>query len=684
MLFVSTSSRRRKARIAKRSNRALLQNLESRMLLSVSVTEYAAATSILTSSHTVQDSSGFIYSMASGGGLVKFDPVTGADTFIDIAHQTANPNGYFLNNADLTIASDGNFWITETFFDPNAVNPEDFFIGEVIEVSPSGNVLSSFNLGTSHAFAFSPNFGPDGKLYIASFGIGTPTVDGDSTFNNAIIELNTGGGFTVHPVTRTDANMTDLKITADGDVIVALTGHSFEPPVDPAYQTDSSLAVLHNGNVINVALDGAANPKNLTGSIAIAGDGSVWIPLAYGGNSFSGGANQIVKAVFDSSFVATYTSYEITGVAPDDPIFALGVVAATDGNIYITESNGVNVDVFNTTTETVTRVAVPSGNNALTTPAQYGSSIYFGILAGNNFARIDLPLSGSGVFIAGFAGQSLTDTVAILDTTLNSADILGLTAVIYWGDNSSSAGTIVDNGNGTISIDGTHTYATDGDYITKIVVSGTTIDPVTVLGDATILAGNVFDAAGVPVPAQQENTTFSVVVASFVGPADSYTATIDWGNGVTTNGSIMLVSGVYHVVGTINYATQGNYTITVAVAGTLNAETVTTSVAVGDVPLVLTAVQPVVLAGKISQGPIAYFTDDIDSAKQNYDASINWGDGNTSKGTVQKLSAGSYVVMGNHNYKKKTTGTFTITTTVLTVSGEDAGASASVSVQVTI
>jgi hypothetical protein len=580
MLALALRKPKNKSTKVAKSAKRLLEGLESRLLMSVSVVEYApTGAGFLTNSHIAEDSAGFLYTAASGGGLIKLDPISGTTTFIDIPHQTAHPGGLILNSADLTIDSAGNFWMTESFFDPNAVNPEDFFTGEVLKVSPSGTLLATFNLGASHAFSFSPTFGADGKLYFASFGIGAPTVDGDSTFTNAIIELNTGGGFTVHPITRTDANVTDLKIASNGDVIVTLTGHSFEPPVGDPYQTDSSLAVLRSGTVTNVALDGAANPKNILGSLSIADDGSIWLPLAYSGNAFSGGGNQIVQATLSPALVPTYTSYSIPGVAADDPIFAVGVLAASDGNVYVTESNGTHIDIVEG--GVVSRVEIASGNTAWTVPQQFGDSIYFASLSGNNFARIDLP---------------------------------------------------PDVG---------------------------------------------FSAAGVPVPDHVENSSFSALVATFVGPVDTYTATIDWGNGVITNGTVALVSGVYTVIGSINYATQGTKNISVHIVGGSNDVTVNTSVAITDIPLVVTAQAPILL-GRIAIGTTAFFTDDPDSTASRFNATINWGDGSTSAGVIVPLGGGQYTVLSLHVYRRS--GNYTLKTTITTISGEDAGATASASV----
>jgi hypothetical protein len=55
--------------------------------------------------------------------------------------------------------------------------------------------------------------------------------------------------------------------------------------------------------------------------------------------------------------------------------------------------------------------------------------------------------------------------------------------------------------------------------------------------------------------------------------------------------------------------------------------------------------------GKSATYTVATFTDPADAPAKEYTATIAWGDGTTSKGTVTKTGKGTYKVTGKHTYK---------------------------------
>jgi hypothetical protein len=61
-------------------------------------------------------------------------------------------------------------------------------------------------------------------------------------------------------------------------------------------------------------------------------------------------------------------------------------------------------------------------------------------------------------------------------------------------------------------------------------------------------------------------------------------------------------------------------------------------------------------AGVTATHTVAAFTDaDPDARASDYDATISWGDGSTTAGSVQRASDGSFAVRGRHAYDKKGT-----------------------------
>ena len=84
-------------------------------------------------------------------------------------------------------------------------------------------------------------------------------------------------------------------------------------------------------------------------------------------------------------------------------------------------------------------------------------------------------------------------------------------------------------------------------------------------------------------------------------------------------------------------------------------------------------------AGSAFSGIVASFTDQDprDNPVSMYSASINWGDGTISDGSIVINTDGGYLVYGTHTYGP---GTFTITTTVIDNGGATAQSEASANV----
>jgi hypothetical protein len=101
-----------------------------------------------------------------------------------------------------------------------------------------------------------------------------------------------------------------------------------------------------------------------------------------------------------------------------------------------------------------------------------------------------------------------------------------------------------------------HTYAEEGNYVTTIVISDSGGSKVIVNG-AVKVADAPLTSAGLPTPPIiPEGTQFSGTVATFAdldpaGTPSDYTATITWGDGVTTLGTIAPgTPGLFNVMGT--------------------------------------------------------------------------------------------------------------------------------------
>ncbi|HKI21534.1 MAG TPA: TIGR03118 family protein [Isosphaeraceae bacterium] len=173
-----------------------------------------------------------------------------------------------------------------------------------------------------------------------------------------------------------------------------------------------------------------------------------------------------------------------------------------------------------------------------------------------------------------------------------------------------------------------------------------------------------------PVPV--EGAAFTSVVAKFTdadgntNPAD-YAASIDWGNGHVTKGSIVAdPGGGFDVVGSYTYPRTGVFRITAHIGDTDgDSVSVSTSNVVTEAAITANAATiPATKSHSLLNVVVATFTDADHFLKaSDFSATINWGDGQTSPGAiVYDGASGKFEVLGAHRYK--TTGTFSVNTAI--------------------
>ena len=153
---------------------------------------------------------------------------------------------------------------------------------------------------------------------------------------------------------------------------------------------------------------------------------------------------------------------------------------------------------------------------------------------------------------------------------------------------------------------------------------------------------------------------------SGAGPLADYSASIAWGDGRTSTGTISLNSatGVFTVQGAHTYAEQGADPIKVTVHhSTAPDSTANSSATVSDPAVVATAGATFQATAGAALGTqtVATFTDPGGAETlSNYSASVDWGDGATSPATVATGPAsGTFVAQADHTYAQP--GTYAIT-----------------------
>jgi hypothetical protein len=198
---------------------------------------------------------------------------------------------------------------------------------------------------------------------------------------------------------------------------------------------------------------------------------------------------------------------------------------------------------------------------------------------------------------------------------------------------------------------------------------------------ATDAAGRAGSQTDIAVNSQNftvaEVALFTVEGAAFAGtvggfrdtqpqPASAYTASVDWGDGSTSSGSVTDDgSGGFLVAGGHTYAEEGPYTIIVRIKDpATNQAFLFSSADVADAPLFAQAVDVSASEG-VSTGPVtlATFTDQGGAElTAGYTAAIAWGDGTTDSGTIVANADGSFAVQGSHVYSDN--GSYTIRVTI--------------------
>jgi hypothetical protein len=172
------------------------------------------------------------------------------------------------------------------------------------------------------------------------------------------------------------------------------------------------------------------------------------------------------------------------------------------------------------------------------------------------------------------------------------------------------------------------------------------------------------------------NPTFSGILATFAdtgGQGD--TATINWGDGTTSNGTIIAdptFPGKYDVVGTHTFAAGqigDTHTVNVSINGANGTSTFQTTITNAIAPLDATTGSVQVQAGTaITNAALGTFVDTGGAdATSSYTATIDWGDGSqSSQGTVS-FDGQKFIVQGSHTYSQY--GIYTLNITVQDADG---------------
>jgi hypothetical protein len=273
-------------------------------------------------------------------------------------------------------------------------------------------------------------------------------------------------------------------------------------------------------------------------------------------------------------------------------------------------------------------------------------------------------------------GETATVTATVTDIEGKPVEGVEVKFEVTSGPNAGTNGTATTNASGEAKFTyaGKQTPGTDlvdASFVDSLKNSHTSNEVEVVWEDAKITAtgDNVSGTEGAEV---------SGTVATFTDPdssavATDYVATIEWGDGTTTSGTVSGSAGSFSVSGNHTYAEENSYPLTVVISDIdelANSATTASTASIGDASLGASGVSAT--SPMTFSGVVANLTDaNALGSASDFTVTIEWGDGNSSGGTVSG-GGGSYAVSGNHTYAS--TGTFEVTVKILDDGGSTAEA----------
>jgi len=299
----------------------------------------------------------------------------------------------------------------------------------------------------------------------------------------------------------------------------------------------------------------------------------------------------------------------------------------------------------------------------------------------------DAALTVIGMPLTSVEGAGFSGTVARFTDADPNGAVTDYSAVITWGDQSRSPGTVASDGAGGFVVTGNHTYAEEGSY--SVGVSATDIGGATASSTASASTGDAALSSSAAAFSAVEGASFNGSVATFAdadpnGAVADYTATINWGDQTTSAGTIGPgPNGAFVVNGSHAYAEEGAFTVTVTITDAGGSTTTaTTTATVGDAALSATGTTLSEKHHVNFTATVATLTDaDPGGLAGDYTGQISWGDGTTtacpsSACSIVRQPSGTFAVSGTHNYAKH--GTYTVTIQLRDAGGATTGATTTI------
>jgi parallel beta-helix repeat protein len=261
-------------------------------------------------------------------------------------------------------------------------------------------------------------------------------------------------------------------------------------------------------------------------------------------------------------------------------------------------------------------------------------------------------------------GTPFNDQVlAQIDASADPAEPGELSALIDWGDDTTSPATIQDLGENLFQVLGSHQYDTPGDFTARITITRSNERTASISSTIHVLSPELWPlemlgqqiATFTRMPAEPQR------LARFTDPkpdttAADYSATILWENGKTTRGLVVAeADGSFSILGKLVFKQPGQYQAQIHLAHSDGRETqALADISVIETPLRGKGVNVIAIEGLTmpSLRIATFVANDQDAipSPQEFDAAIDWGDGQQSAGAIVLQRNGKLTVVGAHTY----------------------------------
>lgn len=503
------------------------------------------------------------------------------------------------------------------------------------------------------------------------------------TFN-----LGNGGALTV----LTGAGTDTFDVTPSATVTMNIDAG--DPAAAPGDTLNLNLANLSGATLSALAPAGFDHAYSFANAMPVNfAHVETWTPVAVAPSpvdlslAFTGQARVNENAKLTYSFTVTNlgaadaADVTLTDVIPSGITFKTSSVAATslNGNTLVIHLGTLAAGA--TRKGTLTFTAGDDGVVIANTLTLAGSTP--DPVPSNNSQTVSTTIVDPPVQVTGGFTFSLTEGVSSgalkLATFVDPAGaepLSNYSATIHWGDGSTSAGAIAAGPDGVFVVSGSHTYLKDGTRAVSVTVSHGTARDASARSTAQVFDPPVVLTAA-PASAGVEGASATITLATFTDPGGAlspgnYNAVVDWGDGTTSAATVRrgTSAGSFVVTGAHRFADEGTYHPTVTVShGTAAPGTAVATINVADAPigargnLTLAAQR-----GTQASFTVATFTDpggaEDPAVPGHYAATIKWGDGSTSPGTITyDAKKNTFSVAGAHAYQ--TTGSFTVTVSIV-------------------